>query len=251
VAKKLDIDWPELQFASDSSFGEASCYLDRETGTVVTVTEDIRAAADHEEHAEGFDPQLLEAVRAIDGGSERYLPIPDQDSREGHRDMEKFIGTVRDQRLAELLEVAIAGRGAFRRFKDVLAGSTAERERWFAWRDGRQRERILDWLAAEGIAPASAPAAPLVPPPAEPERAAAADLLEELTLLCLYLGSWEEPAIGRTVHRAWKGFRFEILDALEAQGLVSQTRRTKSLTLTEEGLRRAQELEKRLASISE
>lgn len=46
MARKLDIDWPELQLAFDSSFGEASCYLDRETGTVVTVTEDIRAAAD-------------------------------------------------------------------------------------------------------------------------------------------------------------------------------------------------------------
>ncbi len=251
MAKKLDIDWPELQFAFDSSFGEVSCYLDRETGTVITVTEDIRAAADDEDDAGGFDPQLLEAVRAIDGGSERYLPIPDQDSREGYRDMEEFIATVRDRRLAELLEVAIAGRGAFRRFKDVLAGSPAERDRWFAWHDSRQRGRILDWLTAEGIAPANVPAAPAVPPPAEPEREGAADLLEELTLLCLYLGSWEEPAVGQAVHRAWKGFRFEVLDALEARGLVVQARRAKSLTLTEEGLRRAQELEKRLASISE
>jgi hypothetical protein len=251
VTTKLNIDWPELQFAFDSSFGEVSCYLDRETGTVVTVTEDIRAAADDEDEAAGFDSQLLEVVRAIDDGSERYLPIPGQDGREGYRDMEEFIATVRNRRLVELLEVAIAGRGAFRRFKDVLAGSPAERERWFAWSDGRQRERILDWLTAEGIAPANAPAVPVVPPPAEPEREAAADLLEELTLLCLYLGSWEEPAIGQTVHRAWKGFRFEILDALEARGLIAQTRRAKSLTLTEEGRRRAQELERRLASISD
>lgn len=227
-----------------------SCYLDRETGTVVTVTEDIQAAADDEDEAEGFDPQLLEAVRAIDGGSERYLPIPGQDSRAGYRDMEEFIATVRDPRLVELLEVAIAGRGAFRRFKDVLAGSPAERERWFAWRDGLQRERILDWLSAEGIAPASAPAAPAVPPPAEPEREAAADPLEELTLLCLYLGSWEEQAVGQTVYRAWKGHRFEVLEALEARGLIAQTRRAKSLHLTEEGLRLARELERRLASLS-
>jgi hypothetical protein len=250
VATKLDIDWPELEFAFDSSFGEASCYLDRETGAVITVTEDIRAAADDEDDAEGFDPQLLEAVRAIDGGSGRYLPIPGQESREGYRDMEEFIATVRDRRSAELLEVAIAGRGAFRRFKDVLAGSPAERERWFGWSEGRQRERILDWLAGEGIVPTNASVAPVVPPPAEPEREAAAERLEELTLLCLYLGSWEEPAIGGTVHRAWKGFRFEVLDALEARGLIAQTRRAKSLYLTEEGLRCAQELGKRLASLS-
>lgn len=250
MARKLEIDWPELQSAFDSSFGEASCYLDRESGTVVTVTEDIRAAADDEDDAEGFDPQLVEAVRAIDGGSERYLPIPGQDGREGYRDMEESIATVRGRRLAELLEVAIAGRGAFRRFKRVLAGSPGERERWFAWHDSRQHERILAWLASEGIDPTSAPAAAEVPPPAEPGVESADELLEELTLLCLYLGSWEEPAVSRTVHRAWKGFRFEILDALEARGLIAQTRRAKSLHLTEEGLRRARELEKQLASLS-
>jgi DNA-binding PadR family transcriptional regulator len=48
-----------------------------------------------------------------------------------------------------------------------------------------------------------------------------------------------------TVHRAWKGYLFAALDALEEQGYISQTRRAKSLTLTEEGLRRAQELEAR------
>lgn len=84
----------------------------------------------------------------------------------------------------------------------------------------------------------------MVPLPAEPKREAAADLLEELTLLCLYLGSWEEPAVGGTIHRAWKGHRFEVLDALEARGLIAQTRRAKSLHLTEKGLRRARELER-------
>jgi len=34
--------------------------------------------------------------------------------------MQAFIATVEDDHLAELLEVAINGKGAFRRFKDVL-----------------------------------------------------------------------------------------------------------------------------------
>ena len=67
--------------AFDSSFGEASCYLDRESGTGVTVTEDIEAAADDEDDAEGFDPQLVGAVRAIDSGPERYLPPDPQPGR--------------------------------------------------------------------------------------------------------------------------------------------------------------------------
>ncbi len=49
--------------------------------------------------------------------------------------------------------------------------------------------------------------------------------IEELTLLLLYLGSWEEePLPGLpTLRRAWKGFRFETLDALEGKGYIHQT----------------------------
>lgn len=60
--------------------------------------------------------------------------------------MEDFIATVEGERLAELLEVAIKGKGAFRRFKDVLLNYPEERERWFEFKDDRMRERALEWL---------------------------------------------------------------------------------------------------------
>ncbi len=70
--------------------------------------------------------------------------------------------------------------------------------------------------------------------------------LEDLTLLLIYLTSWEEKVYGDlTVHRAWKGYLFEVLDALEEAGYLSQTRRAKSVTLTETGLDHARELEAR------
>ena len=65
-----------------------------------------------------------------------------------------------------------------------------------------------------------------------------------MTLLLIYLCSWEEhPLPDVTIRRAWKGYLFEMLDALEERGYISQTRRAKSVTLTEEGVRRAQEIE--------
>jgi len=60
--------------------------------------------------------------------------------------MEDFIATVKDEHLVELLEVAINGRGAFRRFKDVLLRYPEERERWFQFKDERMQERALEWL---------------------------------------------------------------------------------------------------------
>lgn len=197
----------------------------------------------------GWMQEALQVAEQVEKGyGTRYIKIPEADSHEDYRDMERFINTVRNPRLQDRLWRAIQGRGAFRYFKDVLAEYPAERERWFAFKDHRTHERISWWLESENIEPTNP-----IEPPEEPEPEAEAEdetaretLLEELTLLVIYLSSWEEQvAPGLTVRRAWKGYLFEVLDELEEQGHISQTRRAKSLTLTEEGVLRAQELEAR------
>jgi len=70
-------------------------------------------------------------------------------------------------------------------------------------------------------------------------------VIEELTLLLLDLTSWREDGMGTTVRRAWKGYPFETLDALEGKGLLTQGRRTKSVYLTDAGARRAAELRRK------
>jgi hypothetical protein len=82
--------------------------------------------------------------------AERWLPVHGEGSREGYRDMELFIASVEDPGRAERLRIAIKGRGAFRRFKDELARSPGELERWHALSEERQRGRARSWLAAAG-----------------------------------------------------------------------------------------------------
>jgi len=60
--------------------------------------------------------------------------------------MERFVGAVADLPLRERLLVAIDGKGAFRRFKDVLLAFPAERERWFAYRSELLHLHIQTWL---------------------------------------------------------------------------------------------------------
>jgi len=86
-------------------------------------------------------------------GGERWLWVECLGSRDGYIDMEDFIGMVADLRRREMLEVAIAGRGAFRRFKDVLARWPGELERWHLFSDERSRGRARAWLAREGYRP--------------------------------------------------------------------------------------------------
>ena len=65
-------------------------------------------------------------------------------------------------------------------------------------------------------------------------------IIEDLTLLLLHLTSWEEQVHkDLTIHRAWKGFRFGALDALEEAGYLNQSRGAKSVTLTQAGIEHA------------
>ncbi|MBZ0304157.1 MAG: UPF0158 family protein [Anaerolineae bacterium] len=97
--------------------------------------------------------QLLDAARVEGDADNRYRMIPKQDSRDGYQDMQEYIWSLEDEHLRELLEVAIQGSGAFRRFKDVLSRYPETQENWFRFRDERENLRMRDWLASQGIEP--------------------------------------------------------------------------------------------------
>lgn len=68
----------------------------------------------------------------------------------------------------------------------------------------------------------------------------AEEATRDLTLLLMYLTSWEEGPYG--ARRCWKGYDFDILDEPAEQGLIDDNKRAKSAYLTEDGERRAREL---------
>jgi len=137
--KALNIDIDELCSAMENSSYENEYYLDLKTGEILFLSEYMD------------DEETRKLKDQIEEESDRYEPIPKAESHEGYEDMQDFIATVEDERLAELLEVAINGRGAFRRFKDVLLRYPEERERWFQFKDERMQQRALEWLDDIGV----------------------------------------------------------------------------------------------------
>jgi hypothetical protein len=65
---------------------------------------------------------------------------------------------------------------------------------------------------------------------------------KELTLLLLYLNSWVEKAWGYQYRRSWKSCDFDLLNELADEGAITDSRRSKSVGITEEGEKKAQEL---------
>jgi hypothetical protein len=85
--------------------------------------------------------------------SDRWLAVDCLGSRDGYQDMVGFAATVADAGLAGRLDIALHGRGAFGRFKDVLACEPGELERWLVFAEDRRRGRARAWLALHGLKP--------------------------------------------------------------------------------------------------
>jgi hypothetical protein len=68
--------------------------------------------------------------------------------------------------------------------------------------------------------------------------------IKELTLLLLYLTSWEEDDFSADdkIRRSWKGYPFEIIDELKDEDLIFGTKRAKSVYFKEKGIQRAKKL---------
>lgn len=170
--RRLRINLSDLEVAFDTNFEEMTYFLDLETGAVVLVTGETRQTLEeiYEEIPEGADAERafaaalaarnlqdweaeeVQQADAVESGfGTRYVKVPPVETRDAYRDMEDFIDTMTNERLRDRLADAIRGRGAFRRFKNVLGYYPAEEQRWFAFRDARMRERILAWLDEERI----------------------------------------------------------------------------------------------------
>lgn len=67
--------------------------------------------------------------------------------------------------------------------------------------------------------------------------------IDELTLLLLYLTSFEEKTeLDETTLRSWKGYPFDSLNKLSNNNLIFFSNRAKSVYITEDGIELANKL---------
>lgn len=142
--KDVPVDWEALEDAFENNAPEVHSYLHLGTGDVLRIVDGVA------------DPQMHARIAA----DVNYLRIDPVSSREQYRWMERYIPMVEDAELQRKLTQAIDGKGAFRRFKDVLMAHAPERERWFSFRSERLRIFMEAWLSAHALAPVARPAWP-------------------------------------------------------------------------------------------
>lgn len=139
--REVPISWEALEDAFENNAPEVHSYLHLATGEVMRVVDGVA------------DPVTHSRI-VTDSNYRRVEPVS---SREQYRWMERFIATVEEGPLRQRLLQSIDGKGAFRRFKDVLMSFPVDRERWFAFRSERLKMCMEGWLDAQGIAAVTRP----------------------------------------------------------------------------------------------
>jgi hypothetical protein len=151
----VPINWTDLETAFERNAPDTESFLDLRSGEVVTVAQ---GAIDYAEQR-----------AKVQTGGDAYLRVEPAASREQYKWMERFVAGVTDEALRERLVIAIDGKGAFRRFKDVLLNYPTERERWFSYRSDLLHWHMQKWLEKEQLEPKEAPPWGVAPEPVEEE----------------------------------------------------------------------------------
>jgi hypothetical protein len=151
--RKIPIHWDDLESAFERNSPDTESFLDAVTGQVVSITQG--------------DPEGPSLKAKVAGAIQNYIRIDPASSREQYRWMERFVGSVTDEGLRERLLISIDGKGAFRRFKDVLLAYPTERERWFTYRADLLHWHMHGWLTDRGIEPTTQPPWGEAKPPPE------------------------------------------------------------------------------------
>src|SRR2546430_924012 len=153
--RTIPMRWTELETAFDRNAPDTESFVDARTGEVVVVVDGQPEAAD---------------LRAkVIAGGDQFVKIEPASSREQYKWMEQFVAMVEDPALRERLLIAIDGKGAFRRFKDVLLNYPVDRERWFNYRGELLHWQMQQWMEREQIEPTEAPPWGEVKAPEKPD----------------------------------------------------------------------------------
>jgi hypothetical protein len=134
------------------------CFLDRNTGNVIIITEDdapyIEGFGEYETDDEDFATlpewqreSIIDVRSALKTAD--LIPLPDKFDFHEWEVMRRFAGSQAEPARGDLLH-AIHGAGAFRQFRRSLEDLDL-RDEWFRFRDNALRQFAIDWLNENGV----------------------------------------------------------------------------------------------------
>src|SRR5699024_1792990 len=111
---------------------------------------DLRAGTVYDEQMTDAGVVGEDMALDVDTDPDRWLPVEPHGPHHRWQDMAAFAERQQDPTLRERMGRAIDGKGAFRRFRDLLEDEGLL-DQWFPYATDRRLGRARAWLAVEGI----------------------------------------------------------------------------------------------------
>jgi hypothetical protein len=139
--------------AMEFAFDEIHSCLSKETGEIITITDEEITAINRRDDWSDFPDWQQKMLASVDKvlDSSDYLPLPSKFELYEYAIMERFCCSIDDQELSHELSSLIRGSGAFRRFKNAVHHHGIEDE-WYQFRDKAFEDIAVEWPESNGIA---------------------------------------------------------------------------------------------------
>ena len=134
-------------------FDESLAYFNTEDGEIYVVSnEELSAAEEGEPPIEDFPEWQQEAVKIAQQiiSGDQYIALPTKYDVHEYAIMEEFCESVADQKVSDALQIAIQGKGAFRRFKDACHRFEIS-DQWYSYQTEALKEIAISWCKENNL----------------------------------------------------------------------------------------------------
>ena len=140
----------QFELASESN----KSYLNRNTGEIHLIPEEVEMYFDNEEFDENdlpeWEKEIIRIEKDIQENPENYIQFPDQYEINEYSIMENFSLSLTNKNIRELVYSSLKGKGAFRKFKDTV-NKYGIMDEWYKFRDESIRELAIEWCEENNL----------------------------------------------------------------------------------------------------
>ena len=146
---KLEEILNALEIQNDTSMA----LFNKITGEVLVIDEEEYRAAEEDKDLMGYPEwqrDVIKTAKDLIDNEDNYIRLPSKYYINEYEIMQSFCLSISDQRISDELFYSIEGKGAFRRFKDMIKRFGIETD-WYQYRDEAIKQISIDWCNEEGI----------------------------------------------------------------------------------------------------
>lgn len=143
----------ELIDEMEMNFDEHTTYYHPKSGKYYSISDQAFAAAEGDESMislHGIEDEEIKIADDIYENSSDYIELTDKYDINEYAMLEDFSISVQDEKASRMLQIAIKGSGAFRRFKEMVHELGLDQE-WYSFRDEQYKGKAVEWCQINNL----------------------------------------------------------------------------------------------------